>query len=346
MNKIDFPVNDFDYFLIDSVKKSNKSLVFVDGEDMRTVIALKELKKFNPGKTVLLGSKKVIENNLNKISFRSDDIQIIEPAESEKLEEYAILLQGIFYKKNKSITKDEAIEIVKNNNFYATLMAKVKDIDGGVSGSISSTEDMIRPLIQIIGTGYPKRYISGACVQIIPDSHYGQDGKFLFADVAIIPEPDQRQMIDIVLASYQTARALLNCEPRIAMLSYSTKGSAGGARIDVINKVIEEIRTIDPDIKIDGELQFDAAVVPEVARLKNVKSEVAGKANVLIFPNLDAANICIKAIHHLANSFYYGTIIQGPTIPFNDLSRGCDPVEILTISLITLVQLSIKDDKH
>ena len=218
-------------------------------------------------------------------------------------------------------------------------MLKTGDADCGVSGSLSSTEAMMRPLIQIIGTGKEKRYLSAAVIQIFPDSPYGLNGQFLFADIAVIPFPDEKQMIDIVLSSYETAKALFSCVPKVAMLSYSTKGSAKSEEIDKINRVIEKVKKINPEIKIDGELQFDAAVIPEVAKIKFGGSEVAGHANVLIFPNLDSSNICIKAVHRFARSYYYGTIIQGSPIPFNDLSRGCAPIEITTMSFISLMQL-------
>lgn len=161
----------------------------------------------------------------------------------------------------------------------------------------------------------------------------------MFADTAVIPDPDEAQMIDIVLFSYQTAKALFSSEPKVAMLSYSTKGSAIGEKIDQINRVIEKVKKIEPDMKIDGELQFDAAVVPEVAEAKGGDSEVAGSANVLIFPNLDSTNICIKAVHRLAKAKYYGSVIQGSPMPLNDLSRGCIPVEILAMTAITLMQI-------
>jgi phosphate acetyltransferase len=180
-------------------------------------------------------------------------------------------------------------------------------------------------------------------VQIIPDSSYGLDGKFLYSDIAVIPFPNEAQMVDIVMESYRTARTLFGQEPKIALLSYSTKGSASGENIELIPKIVKRVKEMDPAIAIDGELQFDAAVVPGVAEAKGAGSEVTGKANVLVFPNLDSANICIKAIHRFAKAKHYGTIIQGAPIPFNDLSRGCAPVEILAMSIITLLQIKEKD---
>ena len=345
MDKITFPANKFEQFMIDSIKGyDDKILVYVDGDDIRTAIAAVEFVKINSSKLVLLGDRLVIEDNLKQAGFKSDNLEIVEPSISDKFEYYQEVLQKRFAECGKDITKDEVREMVSKPNYYASLMLKVGDAHGGVSGSLSSTEAMMRPLIQVIGTGNPKRYLSGAAIEIIPESPYGLDGQFLFADTAVIPDPDETQMTDIVLFSYQTAKALFSGEPKIAMLSYSTKGSARGEKIDQINRVIKKVREIDPQIKIDGELQFDAAVVPEVAKAKGGESEVAGKANVLIFPNLDATNICIKAVHRLAGSFYYGSIIQGSPVPFNDLSRGCAPIEVLSMSAITLMQVKEMDN--
>jgi phosphate acetyltransferase len=340
MDKITFPANKFEQFMVESVKNyDDKTLVYVDGDDIRTAIASKEFVKINSSKLVLLGNKKTIEDNLIQIGLNSDNLEIVEPSKSEKFDYYQELLQKRFTERGKEITEEQVQDMVSKPNYYASIMLKSGDAHGGVSGSLSSTQTMMRPLIQVMGTGNPKRYLSGAAIEIIPESPYGLDGQFLFADTAVIPDPDEVQMTDIVLFSYQTARALFKGEPKIAMLSYSTKGSASGEKIDQINRVIKRVREIEPRIKIDGELQFDAAVVPEVARSKGVDSEVAGQANVLIFPNLDATNICIKAVHRLAGSFYYGSIIQGSPVPFNDLSRGCAPVEVLSMSLITLMQV-------
>ncbi len=341
MYKITFPANSFEQFMVDSVKGyDDKTLVYADGDDLRTAIAAAEFVKINSSKLVLLGKRKLIEDNISQVGgLKSANLEIIEPARSDKFDSYLEVLLKRFEERGKEITEKQAREMVSKPNYYASLMLKVGDAHGGISGSLSSSEAMMRPLIQVIGTGSPKRYLSGSVILQIPGSSYGLNGQFLFADTTVIPNPDEKQMTDIVLFSYQTAKALFKGEPKIAMLSYSTKGSAKGKEIDQIRKVIEKIREIDPRIKIDGEIQFDAAVVPEVAKAKGVDSEVAGQANVLIFPNLAATNICIKAVHRLAGSYYYGSIVQGSPIPFNDLSRGCAPVEVLTLSAITLMQV-------
>ncbi|HAJ95268.1 MAG TPA: hypothetical protein DCP02_03445, partial [Actinobacteria bacterium] len=263
MNKIDFPANSFEQFMLDVIKGyNNKTLVYVDGDDIRTAIAAAEFIKFNLSKLVLLGNRKIIEDNFSRIGLKSANIEIIEPARSDKFDYYQEVLLKRFAQCGKDITEDTAREMVSKPNYYASLMLKTGDAHGGISGSLSSTKAMMRPLIQVIGTGTPKRYLSGAVMQIVPDCPYGLDGKFIFSDVAVIPYPNEQQMIDIVLASYQTAKALYDSEPKIAMLSYSTRGSAVSEKIELIRRVVSRVKEINPAIAIDGELQFDAAVIP------------------------------------------------------------------------------------
>jgi len=340
MKKSKFPANQFEDFMFSSIKDYEKTIVYVDGEDERLARALKIFKNYNSSKTILLGRKNIIAKNIRKAGLKdTDTIEIIEPAKSDKFEAYKNLLIDKFKDKKKEISEEKAAKLTSQTNYFAALMLDSGDAHCGISGSLSATEEMMRPLIQIIGTGNKKRYLSGAVMQIIPDCPYGASGQFLFADDAVIPEPDEPQMIDIVLSSYETAKAFFSSEPKIAMLSYSTKGSASSPKIDQIRRVVERVRKINSDIKIDGELQFDAAIVPEVAKSKCPNSEVAGSANVLISPDLASANICVKANQRFAKATYYGTIIQGSPIPFNDLSRGCPPVEIVRLSAMTLMQL-------
>lgn len=322
-----------------------RNIVYVDGEDIKVAYALKMFKGLNRSTTTLLGNKEKIIQNLGQAGLNAADptIEVIEPAFSDKLSSYTNILMGIFKAKGKKLSEGKAEELISRPNYYASLMLKVGEAHCGISGSLSATEAMMRPLIQIIGTGNPRRYLSGAVMLIIPECPYGLNGKLLFSDVAVIPEPGQAQLTDIVLSSYETALALFDGEPKIAVLHYSTKGSAKSDKIDMIQHVVSEVRKANPDIKIDGELQFDAAVIPEVAKSKSAESEVAGSANVLIFPDLASANICVKAVNRLAKTDYYGTIIQGSPIPFNDLSRGSPPIEIAKLSAITLMQLMGKE---
>jgi len=338
--------NEFEECIIDSIKDYERTVVYPDGEDIRLVQALKIFKNFNNSNTILLGSENIIAKNIKESGItNTDTIEIIEPSKSVKFNDYKNLLLDIFKNKQKELTEFQANEMVRNNNYFAALMAKSGDAHCGISGSLSSTEAMMRPLIQVIQAGQKKRFLNGAAMQIIPDCPYGLNGQFLLADVAVIPEPNAEQLLDIALLSYETAKALLNGEPKLAMLSYSTKGSAESEKIDQIRRVVEQVRKINPDIKIDGELQFDAAVFPDVAQRKSPDSEVAGYANVLIFPELNSANITLKAIHRLTKAGYYGSIIQGAAIPFNDTTRGCLPIDLVWLSGITLMQLKRKEQE-
>lgn len=342
---VNFPANAFERYMVETIKDFKRSIVYVDGEDKRLAESLKVFRKYNKSRAIILGDEKTIISNIKEQGIGLDDlIEIIEPRKSSNFNEYVNIVLDIFKEKKKPIDEEKATEMVSRPNYYASLLLKTGSADGGVSGSLSSTAAMMRPLIQIIGTGKEKRFLSGAAMEIIPDCPYGLNGQFLFADTAVIPEPDEQQLEDIAISSYETASALFEGEPKIAMLSYSTKGSADGEKIEQIRRVVKKIKQVNPDIKIDGELQFDAAIDPEVAKVKLSDSEVAGQANVLIGPNLAATNILIKAVHRLANADYYGSVIQGSPIPFNDLSRGCYPIEIASLSFITLMQLKRKEN--
>ncbi len=338
--------NEFEKKMMESIDGFQKNIVYVDGEDIRLAYSLKLFKKYNNSNTILLGNKETITQNLKKAGLNvGSQVEIIEPAQSPYFEEYKGRLLEIFRSKNKHVSEQEAEKMVGCPNYFAAMMLEYGQADCGISGSISSTGAMMKPVIQIIKAKNGRKYLSGAVLQIVPDCPYGQNGQFLFADVAVMPDPDQEQMYDLVLASHDTAKSLFEDEPKIALLSYSTKGSAGGEKVEQIKKVVEKVKENHPEVKIDGELQFDAAVVPEVAKAKCADSEVAGYANVLIFPDLNSANICVKVTQRLARADYYGTIIQGSNIPFNDLSRGSPPEEIAILSFLTLKQLKFKEKK-
>lgn len=332
--------NEFEEYIVSSIKGYDKNIVYPDGGDLRLTQALKIFKNFNNSKTILIGKENVITGNIKESGIiNTDTIEIIEPSKSGKFNDYKSLLMGLFKSRQKEITEALAEEMVSNNNYFAALMVRSGDAHCGISGSLSSTEAMMRPLIQVIQAGQKKRYLSAAVLEIIPDCPYGLNGQFLLADVGVIPDPNEEQLLDIALLSYETAKAYFKGEPKIAMLSYSTGGNSESEKIHQIKRVVEQVKKINPQIKIDGELQFDAAVFPDVAQMKRPGSEVAGQANVLIFPELNSANITLKAIHRLANAGYYGSTIQGAAIPFNDTTRGCLPIDLVWISGMTLMQL-------
>ena len=344
--KENYITNKFEEYIVSTVNGYERTIVYPDGEDIRLTQALKIFQDFNKSKAILLGRKDIIFKNIKESGIKNlEIIEIIDPALSANLDEYKKVLMDIFKNKGKDLTEEIAESMVKQNNYYSALLINAGVAHCGISGSLSSTETMMKPLIQIIQAGHKKRYLNGAVMEIIPNCPYGLNGQFLLADIAVIPDPDEDQMLDIVLSSYETAKALFEGEPKIAMLSYSTKGSAQGEKINQINKVMQKVKSINSDIKIDGELQLDAALFPDVSKLKCPKSEIAGQANVLIFPELNSANMVLKAIHRLAGANYYGTTIQGAAIPFNDLSRGCFPIDIVWLSGMTLMQRKRLEEK-
>lgn len=338
--------NEFEQYIVDSIKGYERNIVYPDGQDIRLTQALKIFKNYNSSKTILVGKGSIIAANIKESGITdTDTIEIIEPAKYNKLDDYKNLLVEAFKKRGKEINELQVQEMSVNPNYFAALMIKAGDAHCGISGSISSTEAMMRPIIQVIQAGGKKRYLNGAVLEIIPNCPYGLNGQLLLADIAVIPDPSEEALLDIALLSYDTAKAYLKDEPKIAMLSYSTKGSAESEKINQIRRVVKKVKEINPEIKIDGELQFDTALFADVAKKKVPASEVAGYANVLIFPELNSGNMVLKTIHRLANAGYYGTTIQGAAVPFNDVSRGCFPIDLVWISGMTLMQRKRMEEK-
>ena len=224
--------------------------------------------------------------------------------------------------------------------YYGALMIKIEDADCGIGGAAYSSSDFLSAAIRIIGKRKDLSVVSGAMVEILPNFQNDFEGQFILADVAVVPDPDEQQLTDIILATDETATLLFGKRPNIAILYYSTVGSTHSRSRERIIDVIRMVKERRPDIKLDGELQLDAAIVPEVAKIKAPESEIAGKANALIFPNLPSANICCKAIERFAKASAYGSINQGLLKPYNDLSRGCSPRDVLVMSAITILQSS------
>jgi len=329
--------------ILDSIKFMKKRIVYMDGNDNRIIEGIKTFRTFNDSEIILIGNKNEIFEKIKEVEINNiNNIDIVDPINARNRDEYKKILVDIFKGKGICFEEQEAENMVKNPAYYSALMVKNKDADCGIGGSSISSALVMKALIHVIGTGKEKKYVNGAMLEIVPNCEDGLNDTYILADVAVIPNPDVKQLLDITLLTSETAISLFKEEPKIAMLSYSTKGSARGKSIEKILEVIEKVKKINPNIKIDGELQFDAAIIPEVAKIKAPDSEIAGKANVLIFPNLDAANICCKAIQRLAKARAYGSIIQGLDVPFNDLSRGCSVEDVVILTAITLLQLESK----
>ena len=321
--------------LIDKIKakaKANvKHIVLPEGEESRNVQAAVKIVSQGIATLTLLGDPAKVKEVAAGASL--EGLEIIDPRTSDKCEEYAATLYEL--RKAKGMTPEQAAELVRDPMYYGVMMVKMGDADGLVSGAIHSTGDMLRPALQIIKSKPGIKTVSSCFLMECPNKAYGDDGVMVFADCAVNIDPDAEQLASIALGAADSARALAGIEPRVAMLSFSTKGSA---KHDLVTKVQEATRIakeLDPNLMLDGELQLDAAIVESVGQLKAPGSPVAGKANVLVFPGLEAGNIGYKLVQRLAGAEAYGPILQGIAKPCNDLSRGCSVDDIVATVAIT-----------
>lgn len=321
---------------IESIKnmaKDNiKTIVLPEAHDIRVQEAARKVKDEGFAKVILIGDREKIKSSVDL-----SDIDVINPIESENYEKYVEEFYNL--RKAKGVTLEEAYEILKNNIYFGTMMVKFGDADGLVAGSICSTADTLRPALQILKTAPGTKLVSSFFIINIPNSKYGEEGMFLFSDCGLNTNPNAEELSEIAISSSKTWNELVGTKPKVAMLSYSTLGSA--PLTDLTSKVIEATKIVKekcPDLAVEGEIQLDAAIIPSVANQKAPKSDVAGQANILIFPDLNAGNIGYKLVQRLANAEAYGPITQGIKKPVNDLSRGCSSDDIVGVVAITAVQ--------
>ena len=317
-------------------KQNIKTIILTESEDKRVLEAAQKVKSEGFAKIILIGKeveaiKLAKENNID-----ISGIEIIAPEKSEKFEEYA----NAFYelRKAKGITIEDARRIVKDNMYFGTMMVKLGDADGLVSGACHSTANTLRPALQILKTAPGTKLVSAFFLMVVPNCEYGENGIFVFGDSGLVENPTPEELSEIAISSSKSFKQLTGKEPKVAMLSYSTYGSAHS---ELTEKVIEGTKLLKekmPDLICDGELQLDAAIIPEIAASKAPGSPVKGEANTLIFPNLDAGNIGYKLVQRLAKAEAYGPLCQGIAKPVNDLSRGCNSDDIAGVVAITAVQ--------
>ncbi|NMD37150.1 MAG: phosphate acetyltransferase [Christensenellaceae bacterium] len=324
--------------VIKNKAKSNiKKIVLPEGNEPRTVQASALIAKEGIAHIILLGDKREIEQVANETNTDLNGVEIIDPKTSDKSEEYANLLFEL--RKNRGMTIEEATNLTLNNTLYfGVLMVKNNDADGMVAGAINSTGNVLRPSLQVLKTAPGIKVVSSCFIMETNTPQYGQDGVLIFGDCAVMPNPDADELAAIAISSAETAKSLADLDPKVAMLSFSTKGSAKHEFVDKVVQATEKVKELKPDLKIDGELQADAALVKSVGELKSPGSSVAGNANVLIFPDLQAANIGYKLVQRLGNAIATGPIIQGLSKPVNDLSRGCSIEDIVNVVAITAVK--------
>ena len=326
--------------LKDKAKQSIKTIILTESEDKRVLEAAQKVKKQGFANIILIGN----EEDANKLAKENNidisGIPVINPETSDKFDEYA----NAFYelRKAKGMTEDKAKEMLKDNMYFGTMMVKMGDADGLVSGACHSTANTLRPALQILKTAPGTKLVSAFFLMVVPDCKYGENGIFIFGDSGLVENPTADELSEIAISSSKSFEQLTGKESKVAMLSYSTYGSAHS---ELTEKVVEATKLLKekmPNLVCDGELQLDAAIIPEINASKAPGSPLKGEANTLIFPNLDAGNIGYKLVQRLAKAEAYGPLCQGIAKPVNDLSRGCNSDDIVGVVAITAVQAQEK----
>jgi len=331
--------------LLDRIKlnarKHNMRIVLPEGYEERTIKAADEAISEDLAQIILIGDPDEISSHASKLGLKNiSKATIVNPKSHKNKSHYIEMMVEL--RKNKGMTKEEASRLIEDPLYLGVLMIKNGDADGEVSGADHATGDVLRPAFHYVKTAPGISVVSGAFLMILPDRKFGEDGVIIFADGAVHPDPTDRELAEIAVATANTAKALAGFEPRIALLSFSTKGSAKHELVDKVVSATKIAQEMAPELMIDGELQGDAALVEAIGQKKAPGSKIAGKANVLIFPNLDCGNIAYKLVQRLAHAEAIGPILQGMAAPINDLSRGCSVSDIVSMIAITANQAAAK----
>lgn len=323
----------------DRARMNMKTIVLPETGDRRTLEAASTILSEGIAKIILIGNKDEILKGAEGLDISA--ATIIDPNQTDKLQAYVDLLVDI--RKSKGMTAEEARELLTCDYLYfGVIMVKSGDADGMVAGAVNSTANVLRPSLQILKTAPGTKLVSSFFVMVVPNCEYGENGTFIFSDCGLVQNPNAEELAAIAGSSAKSFETLVGKEPVVAMLSHSTKGSAKHPDVDKVVEATKIAKELYPNVKLDGEFQLDAAIVPKVGASKAPGSDIAGKANVIIFPDLDAGNIGYKIVERLAKAEAYGPITQGIAMPVNDLSRGCSAEDIVGVIAITAVQASAK----
>ena len=321
-------------------KQEIKTIVLPEATDTRILEAAQIIKEEGYAKVILIGNEEEVRKLANEKNVDLGETKIIDPSKSKEIERYAKELYEL--RKAKGMTEKQANQLVLEPVYYGMMMVKLDEADGLVSGAAHSTSDTLRPALQILKTAPGTKLVSAFFVMVVPDCKYGENGTFIFADSGLNEEPDSEKLSEIAISSSKSFEQLVGKEAKVAMLSYSTYGSAHSASTEKVIEATKLVKEKEPNLLVDGELQLDAAIVPEVAEFKAKGSPLKGEANVLVFPDLGAGNIGYKLVQRLAKAEAYGPLCQGIAKPVNDLSRGCSSEDVAGVVAITAVQAQQK----
>ncbi|NLP46125.1 MAG: phosphate acetyltransferase [Epulopiscium sp.] len=318
-------------------KKEIKTIVLPESLERRTLEAAEQILKEKIANVILIGNK----DNILKAGkgLQLEGVSIIDPTTYEALDDFITTLVEL--RKHKGMTVEKAKELLEDPLYFGVMMVKKAKADGMVAGAVNSTANVLRPSLQILKTAPGTKLVSAFFIMDVPECEYGANGTFIFADAGLVPNPNAEELAAISISSAKSFEQLVEEEPIVGMLSFSTKGSASHSDVDKVIEATKQAKELAPQLKLDGEFQLDAAIVPSVGQAKAPNSEIAGHANVLVFPDLDAGNIGYKLTQRLAKADAYGPITQGIAKPVNDLSRGCSAEDIVGVVAITAVQAQL-----
>ncbi len=331
--------------LLNKIKQNaislKKRIVLPESFDERTLKAADAAYTEKLAEIILIGNKEKVLADAERLGLKNiKNIHITDYASSENTEKYADLMVEL--RKHKGMFKEKALELLQNPLYFSVMMIKAGDADGEVAGAANATGNVLLPAFQYIKTAPGISVVSGAFLMFLKNHQFGEDGLMLFADCAVHPDPNAEQLAQIAVSTGKTARVIAGIEPKIAMLSFSTKGSASHETVEKVQKATEIAQKSAPDMQIDGELQADAAIIESIGKKKAPESKIAGHANVLVFPDLQSGNISYKLVQRMAGAEAIGPILQGMAAPINDLSRGCSVSDIVNLIAITANQASMK----